>query len=115
MHMGLGKLWELVLDREAWCTAVHGVTKIQTRLSDWTGTGTGATPQHPHSFLVFHCTYHHPEYSIVCISILFSSPIHTPPWNITWMRAGTWLVLFVILSPVPRKVTGTQQVHNKDC
>ena len=34
MHMGLGKLWELVLDREAWCTAVHGVTKIQTRLSD---------------------------------------------------------------------------------
>ena len=36
MDVSLSELWDLVMNRETWSAAIHGVTKSQTRLSDWT-------------------------------------------------------------------------------
>ena len=90
MDMSLSKLRELVMDREAWCAAVHGVTKSRTQLRNWTSYSVLLPPPHSSFYLVlWYLTYWFP---VVCqhvdttctrvrIFALFRSPPHCWQWR----------------------------------
>ena len=87
MHMSLSRLRELVMDREAWCVAVHGVTKCWTRLSDWSELkgkeqqlelGSGSCHQ-ALSWCVFICSYILVIFSLN--KVLLSQNMFENPWH----------------------------------
>ena len=85
MHMSLGELQELVMDRDAWRAAIHGVTKSRTQLSDWTELNYHATQQlHTWGFssgkwkLCSHKTGHDAHRSFICNSKISKQP-RCPP------------------------------------
>ena len=93
MDMNLGKLWEIVKDREAWCTATHEVTKSWTQHSDWTITkvwpnSVGSVHLlHVHHHLCLAPKHGHP------LCPLSNHPSFTLPWAIMTLLS-LWIHLF---------------------
>ena len=87
MHMSLNKLWELVMGREAWSVATHGITKSQTQLSDWTEhlRYSSLIPLHLEEVQIEKCTF----------------PLLTKTWLICWTIskvASFTMLLHVIIT-----------------
>ena len=97
MDMDLGRLWEMVRDREPWCAAAHGVTKSQTWLSNWTATAIIFQPykngsQGPLENLAKDLSLHHLELDI-------SLTCTRPRQRIRPIQSNTYQLHSVSMSP----------------
>ena len=102
MHMSLSELRELVMDREAWRAAIHGVTKSRTRLSDWTELKQISIPSYPQLlattillFVTHEFEYFGESTSVVsCVRLgLFLTPsaiAHKTPLYMEFSRQECW-------------------------
>ena len=105
MGMGLGELRELVMDREAWRAAVHGITKSRTRLSNWTELN-WTDEAEVDAFLELSCFFNNP--TDISNWSLVSLPVLNPAWTsgssqfmYCWSLA--WRILSITLLDNVRK------------
>ena len=99
MDMSLSEFRELVMDREAWRAVIHGVTKSQTRLSDWTELNWWR-PTSPRTNTKKRCSFNHRGLKCKCRKSRDTwSNRKVWPWSTKWSRAKANRVL-------PRECTG---------